>query len=62
MLIQDKLELKFNRINQQFGCGYYLVCCRDDCPCSLKHKNYDVETMKLLKEEFDQETVELFGG
>ncbi len=62
MLIQDKLELKFNRIKQQFGCGYYLVCCKNDCPCSLKYQNYDVETMKLLKEEFDQETVELFGG
>jgi hypothetical protein len=40
----------------------YLVCCRDGCLCSLKHENYDVETMKLLKGEFDKETVELFGG
>jgi len=61
MLIQDKMELKFNRIKQQFGCGYYLVCCGDECPCSLKSKDYDPETMKNLKKEFDQKTVELFG-
>lgn len=62
MLIQDRLELKHNRVKQQFGCGYYLVCCREECPCSLKYQDYDVETMRVLKEEFDQETVELFGG
>ncbi|MDE6433718.1 MAG: hypothetical protein K2L07_05755 [Lachnospiraceae bacterium] len=62
MLIQDKIELKYNRIKQQFGCGYYSVCCRDDCPCSLKYQDYDVNTMGILKEEFDQETIKLFGG
>lgn len=61
MLIQDKVELKYNRIKQQFGCGYYSVCCRNDCPCSFKYKDYDVNTMKMLKEEFEQETKELFG-
>lgn len=61
MQIKDKLELKYNRIKQQFGCGYYLVCCRDECPCSFKSKEYDPEIMKKLKREFDQETVELFG-
>lgn len=62
MLIQDRLELKFNRVKQQFGCGYYTVCCRECCPCSFKYKEYDMDIMKVLKTEFDQETVELFGG
>lgn len=62
MLIRDRLELKHNRVKQQFGCGYYSVCCREECPCGLKYQDYDVETMRILKEEFDQETVELFGG
>jgi len=61
MLIQDKVELKFNRIKQQFGCGYYLVCCRDDCPCIFKSKDYNPEIMKKLKKEFDMKTTELFG-
>lgn len=61
MLIQDRSELKFNRTKQQFGCGYYSVCCREDCPCSFKFEDYDMETMRMLKEEFDQKTVELFG-
>ena len=61
MLIKDKMQLKFDRIRQQFGCGYYSVCCRNKCPCSLKYQEYDMEKMKMLKKEFDQETVELFG-
>lgn len=60
MLIQNRLELKFDRVKQQFGCGYYLVCCREDCPCSFKFEDYDMETMRMLKDEFDQATVELF--
>ena len=62
MLIQDKLELKFIRIKQQFGCGYYSVCCRENCPCELKYTDYDKATMQAIKQEFDQQTQELFGG
>ena len=61
MLIKDKLELKHDRVKQQFGCGYYSVCCRDECPCSFKLENYKPEIFKMLKEEFDKKTVELFG-
>ena len=61
MLIQDKMEIKFEQLKQQFGCGYYSVCCRNQCPCELKKQEYEKETMKQLKQEFDRETVELFG-
>lgn len=62
MLIQNKLELKFNRIKQHFGCGYYAVCSENACPCEHKYEEGpNEEVYRKLKEEFDQETVELFG-
>lgn len=61
MTVAMKMEIKFERLKQQFGCGYYSVCCRDNCPCELKNKEYDPVTMKELKKEFDQEAMELFG-
>lgn len=61
MIVKDKQESKFNLIKQRFGCGYYSVCCRDNCPCNFKLQEYDIEIMKMLKKEFDEETEELFG-
>lgn len=61
MLVKDKTELKYDRLKEQFGCGYYSVCCRGDCPCSLKLQEYSKDVMKMLKKEFDEETEELFG-
>lgn len=61
MTVATKMEIKFERLKQQFGCGYYSVCCRKCCPCELKNKEYEPVTMKELKKEFDQEAMELFG-
>lgn len=61
MTVEMKKEMKFERLKQQFGCGYYSVCCRNHCPCNLKDKEYDPSMMNELKQEFDQEAMELFG-
>ena len=61
MLVKDKMELKFDRIKEQFGCGYYSVCCRGDCPCSFKLQDYDNNVMDILKQEFTKKMEELFG-
>lgn len=39
MRLQARLqkEIKFERIKEQFGCGYYAVCCHQCCPCKLKN-------------------------
>ena len=40
-------QIKFERIQQQFGCGYYAVCCQTQCPCPLKNKKtYDARICK----------------
>lgn len=56
-----KVKNKFNHMKKQFGCGYYSVCCRNNCPCNLKGKEYDPTLMKELKQEFEQEEIKLFG-
>ncbi|MGN0497301.1 MAG: hypothetical protein ACI4GW_13835 [Lachnospiraceae bacterium] len=61
MTVAMKMEIKFERLKQQFGCGYYSVCCRACCPCKLKNKEYDPVIMKQLKQEFDREALKLFG-
>lgn len=60
MMKKDLKKEKFYHLKQQFGCGYYSVCCRD-CPCELKNQEYDPIIMHELKQEFDQEAMELFG-
>lgn len=62
MLIQDKLELKFNRMKEQFGCGYYSICCRNACPCKYKYQKFNLHMMKAFKKEFDRVTVKLFDS
>lgn len=63
MRVKIKRHIKFERIRQHFGCGYYAVCCGNSCPCEHKYEEQlDEEVYRKLKEEFDQEAVELFGG
>lgn len=55
-------QIKFERIRQQFGCGYYAVCCRKKCPCDLKKVEcYDPDTYNKMMIEFQKEEEELFG-
>ena len=62
MLMQRKVNLKFERLRQQFGCGYYSFCCREHCPCGLKGSDLDIRTLQEIKQEFDEKSVELFGA
>lgn len=55
-------EIKFERIKEQFGCGYYAVCCRQCCPCKLKNCKYDPKVYRTLMCEFEKEEKELFGA
>lgn len=60
MIVKDKIEQKYDRLKEQFGCGYYSVCCRGNCPCNFKFQEYDPDTMIMLKKEYDRKTEELF--
>ena len=56
-------QLKFDRIRQQFGCGYYAVCCQTHCPCSLKiEEQYDQEIYEQMMIQFQEEGEKLFGA
>lgn len=55
-------EIKFDRIKEQFGCGYYAVCCRQCCPCKLKSGEYNPRVYRKLMNEFEMEERNLFGA
>ena len=56
-------QIKFERIQQQFGCGYYAVCCQTQCPCPLKNKEtYDARIYAKMLQEFRKEGEELLGA
>ncbi|MBD8972426.1 MAG: hypothetical protein EGQ63_01110 [Clostridiales bacterium] len=48
-------EIKFERIRNQFGCGYYAVCCHQSCPCRLKSCEYNPQIYRKLMSEFEME-------
>lgn len=62
MQVETKKYIKFERIRQQLGCGYYAVCCGDNCPCIHKYdEELDEDVYEKLKKKFEQETGRLFG-
>lgn len=56
-----KQMMKFERIKQQFGCGYYAVCSNSCCPCELKMEAFNKEIYEKLLNRFLKEGEELFG-
>ena len=58
--VRIQKEIKFERIREQFGCGYYAVCCRLSCPCKLKSCEYNPRIYSKLANEFEMEEKRLF--
>lgn len=64
MILEKKRQkaVKFNRLKEAFGCGYWAVCCGNRCPCRYKyHDQQDQDVYYRLRKDFDQEGKELFG-
>lgn len=60
---ETRKAVKFNRLRDSFGCGYWSVCIGENCPCEYKnHEQADPTVYKQLKEEFEYEGKELFGA
>ena len=61
--MHNRKQIKFERIREQFGCGYYAVCCQNQCPCSLKNKEkYNARMYAKMMKRFRNEERELFGA
>lgn len=45
----------FNEIRDEYGCGYYNICCDHGCSCALDGEDLDEKIYKKMKDDYNKE-------